>query len=152
MFVGFAALVSTLKARAPKGENAVEMTINVIIVITSALAIFAALLPIGIAQFTLNEHLIWRVSSAVLIVLEFGTIYLVSSLSGFSKAHRTRGLEAVSGWAVELFILVPLILCALNVWPEYSGAFYFLAVLALIVQAIFLFVGFVVRMSSDSDR
>ena len=150
VFVGFAALVSTLKARETDSEKAVELTMNVVIVTTSALAIFAALLPIGIAQFTSAENFIWRTSSQILLLFEFGTIYMTTRLSGFSAAHRTRGLESYSGWAVEAFILVPLILCALDLLPEYNGALYFLAVLALIVQAIFLFVGFVVRMSGDS--
>jgi hypothetical protein len=151
VFVGFAALVSTLKARDAPDENEIVLAMNVVIVITSALAIFAALLPVGIAQFNLKDSILWRVSSMIMIVLEFGTIYVASRLPGFSGAHRTRSLEAAAAWVTEIFILGPLILCALNVLPEYGGAFYFLAVLALIVQAIFLFVGFVVRMSVDSN-
>ena len=54
-------------------------------------------------------------------------------------------------WSLEAVMYGFLILCFMQIWTEHSVAFYFAAVITLMLQAILMFVALVLSISQEQE-
>ena len=143
-FAGFAALVSVLKERGNRAETAHGILRLRVVISTSVVVVVACLVPIGLASFALSDRVVWGVSAALLLALNYSVI-----LSFFRSYQPVQGLFppdriAVSlVGALELMDQAALILILLNIWPTLVLPLYLAALILNICQAAFVFLRFV---------
>jgi len=143
-FAGFAALVSVLKERGNRAEALHGILRLRVVISTSVVVVAACLVPIGLATFELSDRVVWGVSAALLLALNYSVIL------SFIKSYKpVQGLfppdrTAVSlVGALELLDQGALILILLNIWPALDLPLYLAALILNICQAAFVFLRFV---------
>jgi hypothetical protein len=134
VFVGFGALISTRDA------NATELWLIRNVVNGGLMVVAAALLPVVIARYDLAGHELWRLSSLIVLALDWAVIILLHT----RREHRamqvlqTRAARAALSSAV-LFLEAPaqiaLILVVLGLFPDVEPALYLTAVVLLLFEA-----------------
>jgi hypothetical protein len=145
VFVGFAALISVTG----RDEVAAAQLAQVRAVVTIGLVVIvAALVPVGLERYGLGSATLWRVSSAVFLVL----VWVVVALSLRRRENRSlvraqaRSSPALAGvfWGVlEVAIQVPLLLAVVGVLPDLAQAFYTTALVVHLFEAAFVLGQFV---------
>ena len=144
VFVGFAALATVVSGRASaesQGDDAFRLIGAVVI---SAQVIAAALVPIVLDRFGLSHSTTWRVSGGLVFVANWFVILFMNRVTqGFAVTHRQMRTLSVAGWILEVFYQVPLLLCAVGVWPNQAPAFYLLALVVGVLQATLCMAGLV---------
>lgn len=145
-FAGFAALVSVLSKRgSARPAEAMHDLLRLRLVISSAVTgVAAALIPVGLAGYGLDEALVWRLAALLFLVLDNGVI--VSFVRAYRPVHGhfppdQLAVSLVS--AIELLEQVSLVIVALGLSPGNGPALYVTALIANICQAGFIFVRFV---------
>lgn len=141
-FAGFAALVSALAVR-QGDQRVIDVTRLHIAVAGSLIAALGGLLPHAIAaHLTSSEHL-WRFSAVALLVLNYGY-----GIAYFNWGRRLRGdrpmesrLTQVMFFGLEALICLALLACIADF--RSGSAFYLTALVALLSQAAFVFLGIV---------
>ena len=144
VFVGFAALV-TIVARGVERESRfddADRLLNVVIVSAEAMA--AALLPIVLDRYGISQPVIWRVSSGLVFAANWGVILFLNRVTqGFASVHsRMRGLS-IAIWILEMFYQALLLLCILGAWQSQAPAFYLTAIVVGLFQVILIMVDLV---------
>ena len=144
-FVGFAALVSVLRRSGDKLADAAHDLLRLRLVISSSVAgVAAALIPVGIAGYGLEEGLVWRLAAFMFLVLDSGII------ASFLSAYRPlRGefapdlLAVIVVTALEVVEQISLVAVLVGFSFGNAPALYVTALIANICQAGFVFVRFV---------
>ncbi len=145
VFVGFGALISiTSRNEAPSDRIALiraAVTIGLVVMV-------AALLPLVISAYDVDEPTLWRVSSLVFLLLSWSVIVLALRSRGNreivrSQAQRHPRSSAFFWLALELPVQLPLILAVLGVAPDLGEAFYTTALVFNLFQAAFVLARFV---------
>ena len=143
-FAGFAALVSVLRERGNRAQMAHGILRLRVVISTSVVVVVACLVPTGLAHFELSNRVVWGVSAALLLALNYSVI-----LSFFRSYQPVKGLfpparVAVSlVGALELLDQAALVLILLNIWPNLDFPLYLAALILNVCQAAFVFLRFV---------
>lgn len=145
VFVGFAALISVTG----RDEVAPAQLAQVRAVVTIGLVVIvASLVPVGLERYGLTTAALWRVSSAVFLVLVWVVIVLSLRLPEnraltLAQARATPGLSALFWGVLEAAIQVPLLLAVLGAFADQARAFYTTALVVHLFQAAFVLGQFV---------
>lgn len=144
-FAGFAALVSVIKRRSDQpGEEVHDLLRLRLIISSGVVGVAAALVPVGLAGYGLDEEVIWRLSSLIFLALGYGII-----LSFVNAYKPVRGdfppdtLAVTLATILEIVEQVSLFAVLLGLPFGNPAALYVTALIGNICQAGFIFVRFV---------
>ena len=144
-FVGFAALVSVLRRRSQKPEDAIHDVLRLRLVISSSVAgVAAALIPVGLAGYGLEPSTVWRLAAVIFLVFDNGII--VSFLGAYRPVEGSFEPDRLAVVLVGMLELVEqgsLVAVALGLSFADLAALYVTALIANLCQAGFIFVRFV---------
>ena len=140
VFVGFAALVTVVAGRSDT-ESQYDDTFRLLhVVITSAQVIAAALVPIVLLRYGLSQPMVWRVSGALVFVLNWIIIFSINRVGqGYSSVHSRHRAVSIAAWSLEVPYQVSLLLCIAGVWRSLAPAFYLTAIVVGVFQVIVIF-------------
>jgi O-antigen/teichoic acid export membrane protein len=143
-FAGFAALVSVIRGGGDR-TDVVHDLLRLRLVISSGVAgVVAALIPVGLAGYGLEDELTWRLAALLFLVFDNGII--VSFLRAYQPVRGTFPPDRLAVTVVSMLELVEqvgLMAVALGVTGGAAPALYVTALIANICQAGFIFVRFV---------
>jgi hypothetical protein len=110
--------------------------------------IVAALLPLVLNGFGLDEQALWRVASLVFLALSWSVIFLAARTRDNRDVIRDEARQhprasAFFWLALELPVQVPLILAVLAIPPDLGEAYYTTALVFNLFQAAFVMAQFV---------
>jgi hypothetical protein len=144
-FAGFAALVSVLRRRGDRPGESVHDLLRLRLVISSSVAgVAAALVPVGLAGYGLEQSLTWRVAAVIFLVFDNGIIAsFISSYRPVRGSFPPDRLAVTIVSALEVLEQVSLVAVAVGLAPASGAALYVTALIANICQAGFIFVRFV---------
>jgi len=143
-FAGFAALVSVLKERDDRAGALHGILRLRIVISTSVVVVAASLIPIGLANFALSDRVVWGVSAALLLALNYSVILsFINTYKPVQGMFPPDRIAVVLVSALEVFDQIALVLILLNIWPDLDFPLYFSALVANICQAAFVFLRFV---------
>ena len=151
-FAGFAALVSVLRQRGTRADALHDILRLRIVISTSMVVVVAALIPVGLAGFQLSERLVWGISAATLLLLNYGVIYsFIKSYKPVEGTFPPDNFAVVIVSTLEFMDQAALVLVLLNFWPSLNYPLYLAALIFNICQAAFVFVRFVGSEFSAKD-
>jgi len=143
-FAGFAALVSVLKERDDRAGALHGILRLRVVISTSVVVVAASLIPVGLANFDLPDRIVWGVSAALLLVLNYSVIFsFINSYKPVQGMFPPDRVAVILVSALELLDQVALVIILLNIWPDLDYPLYFAALVANICQAAFVFLRFV---------
>ena len=143
-FAGFAALVSVLKERGNRAEALHGILRLRIVISTSVVVVAASLFPIALANFDLSDRVVWGVSAALLLALNYAVILsFIKSYKPVQGRFIPDHIAVIFVSVLELIDQVALVLILLNIWPAFDFALYLAALIANICQAAFVFLRFI---------
>jgi hypothetical protein len=141
VFVGFGALIAVRSAGPRKPYEIAPIRGMLAIAVVT---IIAALAPVTIGRYDLDDHQVLALSS-VLVLLTYGGLMIMHRRSPESRATEPIWHKAMSRTSAiaeaMLYVLIvgapliALIVIALGLAPELEGAMYFTVVVLLLVQA-----------------
>lgn len=139
-FAGFAALV-TLFARRRVAAAAVHDLLRLRLVIgMSVVAVVAALVPVALAGYGLDEHATWRVAAGIFLLMIYSVIGSFIASYGPVKGTFPPDKLAVSvAFILEVAIQIGLVMILLGVGAERDYGLYVSALIATIAQSAFVF-------------
>ncbi|MDG1462989.1 MAG: hypothetical protein P8R04_05400 [Gammaproteobacteria bacterium] len=143
-FAGFAALVSVLRERGQHAEALHDILRLRIVISTSVLVIAAALVPVGLLAFSLDERIIWLVSAILMLMLNYGIIF--SFVGSYKPVQGEFEVDRIAVFVTGLLELVDqtaLFLIVLDIFPEYRFPLYLTALIINVSQAAFVFIRYV---------
>lgn len=140
VFVGFGALIAIIR----HGEISAAQLARVRAMVTIGLVVIvAALLPVVVAQYAIEDHVLWVVASAVFLAVDWAAIVLAlrnASTRGMmlDQARQSPAVAAFFWVLLEVIpVQLPLILVILGVNPKLDVAFYLTALSFNLFQAAF---------------
>lgn len=144
-FAGFAALVSVIPRGPDRTLTPAHDLLRLRLVISSGVAgVAAALVPLGLAGFTPQTDLVWRLSAVVFLLLDNGI------MTSFVGAYQpVRGSFPADRLAVTVFFSlevaeqVGLLMVVFGAGPWSPADVYIAALIANLGQAGFIFVRFI---------
>jgi len=144
-FAGFAALVSVIRRRSDQPTDEIHDLLRLRLVISSAVAgIVAALVPVGLAGYGLENAVVWRVAAALFLVFDNGIIAsFISSYRPVRGSFPPDTTAVVLVSSLEVLEQASLLAVVLGLTPGNASALYVTALIANICQAGFIFVRFV---------
>ena len=144
-FVGFAALVSVIRRSSDRPADAVHDLLRLRLISgTSVAGVAAALIPVGMAGYSLSPDLIYRLAAVIFLILDIGII--VSFVGAYKPVRGTFPPDRLAVTLVgvlELIEQASLIAIILGFNFGNAPALYVTALIANICQAGFIFVRFV---------
>jgi hypothetical protein len=147
-FAGFAALVSAIAGRGHRGQ-AQDLTQLHVAVGGALMVVFAGIIPIVIAAYSLSENLVWRASAGSLLALNYA--YTFAYLPWIRRVLGKRSWT-VFGSALfsvlEVAFQVPLVVVVFGFAREHQSALYLTAVALLLAQGGALFLSLVTSVAS----
>jgi hypothetical protein len=153
VFVGFGALISiTSRDQAPPDRIALiraAVTIGLVVIV-------AALLPLVISRYDVDEPTLWRASSLLFLLLSWAVIVIAVRSGGNrevirSQAQRNPRSSAFFWLVLELSVQLPLIMTVLAIAPELGEAFYTTALVFNLFQGAFVLAQFVYDRGATSS-
>lgn len=144
-FAGFAALVSVIKRRTDQpGEELHDLLRLRLIISSGVVGVAAALVPVGLAGYGLEEGLVWRLSSLIFLVLGYGIVLsFVDAYKPVQGEFPPDTLAVTVAAAIEVVEQVSLFAVLLGLPFGNPAALYVTALIGNICQAGFIFVRFV---------
>lgn len=143
-FAGFAALVSVIRGGGDR-TDVVHDLLRLRLVISSGVAgVAAALIPVGLAGYGLENELTWRLAALLFLVFDNGII--ASFLRAYQPVRGTFPPDRLAVTVVSILEVVEqvgLLAVALGLIVGAAPALYVTALIANICQAGFIFVRFV---------
>jgi hypothetical protein len=140
VFVGFGALIAIIR----HGEISAAQLARIRAMVTIGLVVIvAALVPVVLAQYGIDDHALWAVSSAVFLVVDWAAIVLGLRNAStrrmvLDQARQSPAVAAFFWVLLELIpVQLPLVLVILAVNPDLDGAFYLTALAFNLFQAAF---------------
>ena len=144
-FAGFAALVSVIQRASKQPAEAVHDLLRLRLVIASGVAgVAAALIPVGLAGYGLNDGLIWRLAAVIFLVFDTGII--VSFTRSYKPVRGRFPPDRLAVWLVSTLEAVEQVSLMAVIFGLAFGnapALYVTALIANLCQAGFVFVRFV---------
>lgn len=153
VFVGFGALISISGGTDAPAERVARIRAAVTI---GLVVVVAALLPVALSRYDLDEQAVWRLSSLAFLVLSWSVIFLAARSRGNRDIIRTQAqqqpLSSAFFWLLlELPVQLPLLLAVLAVAPELGAAFYTTALVFNLFQGAFVLAQFVYARAAAQD-
>lgn len=144
-FAGFAALVSVIRRSSEQPAEAVHDLLRLRLVISSSVAgVAAALIPVGLAGYGLDVHLVWRLAALIFLIFDNGIIAsFVGSYQPVRGTFPPDRLAVTLVASLEVVEQASLLAVVLGLSFGNAPALYVTALIANICQAGFIFVRFV---------
>ena len=143
-FAGFSALVSALKERASRGESLHDILRLRVVTSTSVVVVAASLVPVGLANFGLSDRVVWGLSAAFLLALNYGVLLsFVRSWQPVRDRFPPDRLAVTLVGLLELLDQAALVTILLNLLPGLDYALYLAALVCNVCQAAFVLLRFV---------
>ena len=137
VFIGFASLVILIGSGVDTSPGSARSQIKIVVVI-GVMVFVAALLPVCLQSYGVPDHLIWRISSALFLIIIWSALLTFGREEGdYSKeAYRANPRAFLFFWLVlEPAIQFPLFLVILGFFPQLAPAFYITALIINLGQA-----------------
>jgi hypothetical protein len=139
VFVGFGALIAVRNGGASEPEEVAPVRI---VVATGVMVIIGALTPVTLGRYDLPEHVVWALSSVVVMVglLGTGSLHVRSPEFKAYAASRVRlrpsGVIGVVAWVTWLGVtaLAPIVI-VLGLVPELEAALYVTVLVLVLLMA-----------------
>jgi hypothetical protein len=149
VFVGFGVLIS-ITGRG----GAAELVQLRAVVVGGLLVIAAALIPVGLARYSLEPNTVWSASSIVFLVLIWASVVVPmrnSAHRAMLRSHLRSDPVGVSFvLCLEVLVQVPLVIALLGWYPALSAALYTTALIINLLQAAFTLSQLVVTQTDES--
>ena len=140
IFVGFGALIAIIR----HGEISAAQLARIRAMVTIGLVVIvAALVPVILVHYGVDDHALWVVSSAVFLVVDWAAIVLglrsASTRQMILDQARQSPVVAAFFWVLlELIpVQLPLVVVIIGVNPDLDAAFYLTALAFNLFQAAF---------------
>jgi hypothetical protein len=145
VFVAFGALISITRDADALVDRVARVRASVTI---GLVVIVAALLPLVLDGFGVDEDVLWRVASLVFLLLSWSVIALAVRTRDNREVIRSEAREhplaSTFFWlALEVPVQLPLILAVLAIPPDLGEAYYTTALVFNLFQAAFVLAQFV---------
>lgn len=140
VFVGFGALISV--TRRTRSEAAQIGRIRAVVTI-GLLVIIAAIIPVVLNEYGLEDHTLWFIASLLFLLLNL-VLIIVSLRRADNKElmttqTRTNPLMAAVFWILlELPVQLPLFLLLIGIWPHLDPALYLTSLVCTMFEAAFV--------------
>jgi hypothetical protein len=139
-FAGFAALVTLFARRRLEGTATHDLLRLRLVIGASIAAVMAALIPVAIAGYGLEEKTTWQLSSAIFLLLIYFVIgSFIASYGSVRGSFPPDRLAVVVAVVLEVFIQASLISVLFGFAEERSYGLYVSALIGTIGQAAFVF-------------
>ena len=136
-FIGFASLVVLIGSGVDTSPGSARSQIKIVVAI-GVMVFVAALLPVCLQVYSVPDHLVWQISSALFLIIIWSALLTFGRKEGdYSKqAYRANPRAFLFFWMVlEPAIQFPLFLATLGIFPGLAPAFYFTALIINLGQA-----------------
>lgn len=139
-FAGFAALVTLFARRRVAGEAVHDLLRLRLVIGASVVAVVAALIPVALAGYGIDQVITWRVASATFLLLLYFTIgSFISAYKPVKESFSPDRLAVSVAVVLEIFIQIALIAILLGFAAERHYGLYVSALIGTIAQAAFVF-------------
>jgi len=148
-FAGFSALVTAFSQKGGGGRP-VDLTRLHVAVGGALMVVFGGIAPFVVSAYSLADAVEWRVSAALLLVLNY--LYILVYLPWVRRLRRNveRPFEVSPVfWALEVGFQLPLIALILGFSEERGAALYLTALVALLCQGAATFLALVTSIVSE---
>jgi hypothetical protein len=136
VFVGFGALIAVRSGRASDAFEVVHMRF---VVWLGMLTVIAALAPVTLGPYGLDEHLVWVLSSLIVVAIYFGmgivNVRMPELKAGAVSDRRREVREAAFSLSLALPVAVAIIVILLGLRPDLDAALYRTILVLLLVGA-----------------
>ena len=139
-FAGFAALVTLFARRRVAGALIHDMLRLRLVIGMSVIVLLAALAPVAIAGYGLDEMLVWRLSAGIFIVfIGFIIVSFLSSYRGVKGSFPPDRLAVSVFLVLEVLIQIGLLLIVFGFAESRNFGLYVSALIGTLGQAAFVF-------------
>ncbi|MGD2059759.1 MAG: hypothetical protein PVF87_02740 [Acidimicrobiia bacterium] len=139
VFVGFAALISVTRRSEIEAAHLAQIQAVVSI---GLMVVVAALVPVALGAYNIDDHGLWVTSSLVYLVLNWGVILIAlrrpQNRQLATAQAASSPITTTLFWLLELAIQVPLLLAVFGVNRELDIAFYLTALVVHLFEAAFI--------------
>jgi hypothetical protein len=136
VFVGFGALIAV---RSGGASDAFEVVYVRLVVWMGMLTVVAALAPVTLGPYGLGEHLVWVLSSVIVVAVYFGmgivNVRMPELKAGAGSDRRRQAREAAFSLALAVPVAVAIIVIVLGLRPDLDAALYRTILVLLLVGA-----------------
>ncbi|MBO6687071.1 MAG: hypothetical protein JJ931_03340 [Henriciella sp.] len=147
IFVGFGTLIAFTK---PKNVTTAQQQALTATVMAGLLVIVAALLPVLLFAFRVSNEIVWPVSAALVLAINWATIW--PQRAPFINALKRRNpFEIMLLFGMEAAVEAPLFLILLPVFTAQSFPFYASMLVFSIVQAASLLMLLALNLTAEED-
>ena len=137
IFVGFAALITA--SGSGRHPAPLKGIVNI-----GMLSLSASLIPVLLASYEIDSHLLWRISSGLFLFLIWYALLHPTTRKFLAVQFRIDLRAALIFWIlIETPIQVPLFLSLLGLYPQWHHAFYITSIILNLIQAGYLLVQYV---------
>lgn len=147
VFVGFGALIAFTT---PKLVTATQKQALTACVMGGLLVIVAALLPVMLLAYDVSPAVVWSVSAAIVLVLNWATLW-PQRAPFFNAIKRRNPIEILLVFGVEACVQLPLILILLPFISDRASALYATMLVISIFQAASFLMLLVLDLTVDDD-
>lgn len=152
VFVGFGALISQRSARPTDPHDVVYLRA---VLGLGVWVVFAALVPIAVSRYDVNEVVLWR-SCAVVALAAWATFLVAFSLTADSRSlnsspERLDRFFPVVGLPLHIATAGSLLLVIVGFWPERDQALYVTALTAGVIFAGYTLLALVMSQNQAAD-
>jgi len=136
VFVGFGALIAVRSGGASDAFEVVHMRF---VVWLGMLTVVAALAPVTLGPYGLDEHLVWVLSSLIVVAIYFGmgivNVRMPELTAGALSDRRREVREAAVSLVIAVPVAVAIIVILLGLRPDLDAALYRTILVLLLVGA-----------------
>jgi hypothetical protein len=136
VFVGFGALIAVRSGGASDAFEVVHMRF---VVWLGMLTVVAALAPVTLGPYGLGEHLVWVLSSVIVVAVYFGmgivNVRMPELKAGAVSDRRRQVREAAFSFVLAVPVAVAVIVILLGLRPDLDAALYRTILVLLLVGA-----------------
>ena len=139
-FAGFAALVTVFSRRRIEAAASHDLLRLRLVISSSIVVVLAALVPIALSGYGLEEEFSWRLAAGVFLLLVY--LAILSFLNAYQnvRGHFPPDRLGVGVAAIlEVLIQVALIIVVLGIFPDRHFGLYVSALIGTLAQAAFVF-------------
>jgi hypothetical protein len=139
VFVGFGALIGATREGGASASDRLQLHS---VVLVGLLVVATALIPVGLARYSLGPDTVWRVSSLAFLLLIWAVILAPfrdpADRGVLLSRFKARPMSLAFLVCLEAFVQGPLVLVLLGSFPASSPALYTTALVINLLQAAFL--------------
>src|SRR5262245_2293528 len=149
-FAGFAALAGIVGRRA-QGSSRYDVERLRTVILVGVMVVVSALLPIVVEGYGLDETTVWRVSSALALVINWA---LGAAITAFARRSGLLEADRIYKWAgyvIEVPLELTLIANVFGFLSDHAAGFYLTFLYLALIQAVIVFVQLVNSLFAGVD-